>query len=208
MHRLWGEPGLPPLARGMGSGTIRSRRRGWPCLSHCSADSRSPVPWQGCCACFCWSAGGAGDAWSRTACVVDRPRSRSHPRRISRGDRPDPVNVRFRNSSKMLDTPASVSPPRTNMHLVRGSPHREELGGPLHEAGPVRDPAESPLPVPDPPASLAPAASLESHVLNVNSSGTGRGPSKVPRPTLPREFYRGQARARSAGLLAVVLVVS
>jgi len=93
------------------------------------------------------------------------------------------------------------------MHLVRGSPHREELGGPLHEAGPVRDPAESPLHVPDPPASLAPAASLESHVLNVNSSGTGRGPSKVPRPTLPREFYRGQARARRAALLAAVLVV-
>src|SRR5437879_12407387 len=93
------------------------------------------------------------------------------------------------------------------MHLVRGSPHREELGGPLHEAGPVRDPAESPLPVPDPPASLAPAASLESHVLNVNSSGTGRGPSKVPRPTLPRDFYRGQAPARRAALLAAVLVV-
>src|SRR2546428_499006 len=187
--------------------TIASRRRGWPCLSHCSADSRSPFRSQGWCLSCSWSAGGAGDAWSRTPCVVDRPRSRSHPRRISRGDRPDPVNVRFRNSSKMLDTPASVSPPRTNMHLVRGSPHPEELGGPLHEAGPVRDPAESPLPVPDPPASLAPAASLESHVLNVNSSGTGRGPSKVPRPTLPREFYRGQARARRAALLAAFLVV-
>src|SRR2546425_8837717 len=88
------------------------------------------------------------------------------------------------------------------MTLVGESPHREELGEPL-----PRDPAETPPRVPDSAPSGAAEVSLESHDVNEDSSGMGRGPPKVPRSTLPREFYRGRARAQRAAILAAVLVL-
>src|SRR2546426_11922559 len=88
------------------------------------------------------------------------------------------------------------------MTLVGESPHREELGEPL-----PRDPAETPPRVPDSAPSGAAEVSLESHDVNEDSSGTGRGPPKVLRSTLPGPFYRGRARAHMAVILAFVLVV-
>src|SRR5437879_5645934 len=85
------------------------------------------------------------------------------------------------------------------MPLVGESPHREEVGDPLHGVGPSGDPAETPPHVPDSAASGAAEVSLESHAVNEDSSATGRGPPIVPRSTLPLEFYRGRAWARLIG---------
>src|SRR5712692_1098320 len=93
------------------------------------------------------------------------------------------------------------------MYPVRESPHRAELGGPEPGARPPQGPAHSPLPVADSPATGATAASVESHVANANPPGTARSPPNVPRSSLPREFYRGRARAQRAAIVAAVLVV-
>ena len=93
------------------------------------------------------------------------------------------------------------------MYPVRESPRRAEFGGPEPGAPPPQGPTHSPPRVPDSPETRATAASLESHAANATPPGTGRGPPNVPRSSLPREFYRGRARAQRAAILAAVLVV-
>ncbi len=93
------------------------------------------------------------------------------------------------------------------MQPVRESPHREEVGWPAPRAGPSRDPAQPPLRVPDSPSTGAGAASLETCAADADTSGTSGGLPQGSRSSLPREFYRGPARARRAAILAAVLVV-
>src|SRR5713226_6536196 len=92
------------------------------------------------------------------------------------------------------------------MYPFRESPHRAELSGPELGARPMQSPTHSPPRVPDSPETRATASSLESHAANATPPGAGRGPPNVPRSTLPREFYRGRARAQRAAIVAAVLV--
>ena len=86
------------------------------------------------------------------------------------------------------------------MHSVRESPHLAEVGGPGTRA-------HHPVGVRRPPETDAPATSLERHASGGTKPGPARDPPKLPRWSLPREFYRGRARARRAVILAAVLVM-
>src|SRR5437867_8858291 len=81
------------------------------------------------------------------------------------------------------------------MHSVRESPNPAEVGGPAPGSRHL-------VRVPVSPETNGPATSLETLGSGVTNPSPSRGPPKLPRWNLPREFYRGQARARRAVILA------
>ena len=106
----------------------------------------------------------------------------------------------FEIRSKCLIPREGVALPGRTMHSVRESPPSAEVGGPAPGAGPPARVVES-------AATDAPAGNLETDASGATTPGTARGPPKLPRWSLPREFYRGRARAHRAAILAAVLVV-
>ena len=106
----------------------------------------------------------------------------------------------FEIRSKCLIPREGVALPGRTMHSVRESPPPAEVGGPAPEARPPARVVES-------AATDAPAGNLETDASGATTPGTARGPPKLPRWSLPREFYRGRARAHRAAILAAVLVV-
>ena len=106
----------------------------------------------------------------------------------------------FEIRSKCLIPREGVALPGRTMHSVRESPPPAEVGGPAPGARPPARVVES-------AATDAPAGNLETDASGATTPGTARGPPKLPRWSLPREFYRGRARAHRAAILAAVLVV-
>ncbi len=106
----------------------------------------------------------------------------------------------FEIRSKCLIPREGVALPGRTMHSVRESPPPAEVGGPAPGARPAARVVES-------AATDAPAGNLETDASGATTPGTARGPPKLPRWSLPREFYRGRARAHRAAILAAVLVV-